>query len=153
VQAQDVEVVRHALQEQLLRELLHRQHVGDERVAPQALHGERVDGRLGGQDAGAEDDDVRVHLAEVIGVAVVPDVQRGCDLAIIRTGCGDDVVAVLDEPLREELAEVPEAHDADLQRALLLNLLPLLRLEVERLRRVQRAGGHGRGTARAEARL
>ena len=100
---------------------------------------EGVDGGLGGEDGGAEDDHVGVHLAEIVGVAVVSDAELGGDGVVVAAGGGDDVVAVLDEALGEELAEVAEADDADLQLALLLNLGALLRLEVERLGGVERA--------------
>ena len=138
MEAEDVEVWGQTLEEELLGELLDAENVSDEGVASESLHGEGVDGGLGGEDGGAEDDHVGVHLAGIVGVAVVSDAELGGNGVVVAAGGGDDVVAVLDKALGE-LAEVAEADDADLQLALLLNLGALLRLEVERLGGVERA--------------
>ena len=70
-----------------------------------------------------EDHHVRVHFAEVIGVAVVPHAEVVGHLVVVPARSGDDVVPVGDEALSQELPEVPEAHDANRELALRLALL------------------------------
>lgn len=68
VSAEDVELLGEVLEEEGLGELFDGEDVDEERAAAEALEGERSEDGFGGEDGGAEEDDVGVLLAEVVGV-------------------------------------------------------------------------------------
>mmetsp|Transcript_42670 Transcript_42670/g.128091 ORF Transcript_42670/g.128091 Transcript_42670/m.128091 type:complete len:351 (+) Transcript_42670:611-1663(+) len=120
VGAQDVKVLRQLGRQQLLGKNLNGQYVHKQsaHLQPHQRHG--LQHNLGGQDGRAEDDDVWVCLAEFVHVAVEGDAHRGCDLRVVyflRPVPRDDVVAVAEDPRRQELTEAAEADQADCQRA------------------------------------
>ena len=53
---------------QALRKLLHREDIGEESASLEAAERQRSEDGLGGDYGGAEEDDLRVLLAEVVGV-------------------------------------------------------------------------------------
>ena len=66
--AEDVEVVGNVLEEESLGEVFHGEDVDEEGAAAEALEGEGSEDGFGGEDGGAEEDDVGLLLAEVVGV-------------------------------------------------------------------------------------
>lgn len=115
IRAQDVELGRLIFKQKVARELLYREDV-DEKGAPfEPLERDGTKDELGGEDGGGEEDDLRVLLAEVVRVAVEGDAELGGDGGVVGAGVGEDGVAMGDEGLGEELAEVAEPEDGDHQ--------------------------------------
>ncbi|OAY64162.1 hypothetical protein ACMD2_13512 [Ananas comosus] len=149
VGAEDVEVRGEQLEEEVLGELLDGEDVDEEGAAAEALEGEGAEDALGGEDGGGEEDDVRVALAEVVGVAEEGGADRGGGGGVVGAGVRQEGVALPREGAGQELPEVAEPHDGDLQLRLPLQEVGRPRLEVERLGRVH--GQHRRRAAAAAA--
>nr|GMD80134.1 hypothetical protein PanWU01x14_332130 [Ipomoea batatas] len=87
--------------------------VSAENIEP--LDWKRAEDRLGGDDGGAEEDDVRMLLAEVMHVGVEGNAERLRRQRVIGPGIRQQGVALADESLSEELAEISESDYGDFQ--------------------------------------
>jgi hypothetical protein len=149
VRADDVKVGGQGAEQQVLGELLHGQHVHEERVAAEAVHGERAQHGLGRQDGGGQEHHVRVALAQVVRVREEGGPQRRRQRRVVRPRVRQQRVPLPRERARQELPEVAEPDDGDLQPLPLLQQPRRAGLVVERLGGVHRADALG---PRAEGR-
>ncbi|KAG2268428.1 hypothetical protein Bca52824_062983 [Brassica carinata] len=118
VSAEDVELFGEVLEEEGFRELFDGEDVNEEGAAAEELEGEGSEDGFGGEDGGSEEEDVEVLLAEIVGVVEETSADRGSGVGVVGAGVGDQVVAVSDEGLGEELAEVSETQDGDFEEDL-----------------------------------
>ena len=93
--AEDVEVVGYVLEEESLCEVFHGEDVDEERVAAESLKRQRFEDALGGEDGGAEEDDVGVAFAEVVEIrGEEGDAEAGGGGGVIGSGVGEESVAL-----------------------------------------------------------
>jgi hypothetical protein len=154
VRADDVELLRERAEEEVLGELLDREHVGEEGVTAEAVHGERADDGLGGEDGGGEEQHVRVALAEVVRVGKEPRAEGRGGGRIVGAGVGQDGVALRHQRARQELAVVAEPNHGDLEARLLLLILPFVDLSRawQRIVAIERLGGARGAVAKGRSR-
>lgn len=135
VGADHIEVARQRHQ-QRLGELLDGEHVYEERISPEPLERQRIEDLLGGDYGGAEQNDLRVLLAEVVRVGEERNAEGLRRFGVVGSGMGEDGVALIDQSFGEELAEVSEANDGDFEHVGGLVLRRELGFVVEDLRGV-----------------
>mmetsp|Transcript_12577 Transcript_12577/g.23684 ORF Transcript_12577/g.23684 Transcript_12577/m.23684 type:complete len:297 (-) Transcript_12577:34-924(-) len=116
MRAQYVKLFGYRSQEQPLRELFHGKHVHHKRISLQSQEWKLRNNGLSGQNACAEDYNLRVFLTKIVHTLVIFNAKLFRYLVIlVRPGRGHDLVALRDHPAREKLAERPEPHYPYLQ--------------------------------------
>lgn len=136
MRAENIEMVGENLQENVLRELLHRQNVDEESVPPQALQRQRPEHGLHRYYGGAYEYNIGMLLAEIVRIGEESGAERLRDGVVIGARVGKDGVALADERLREELSEVSEPDDGDFELAGLAEAVEEVGLVVVGLRGV-----------------
>lgn len=149
VGADDVEVARQQLQQQCLGELLDGKHINDQGVSPEALKRQRFEDGLGGEDGGAEQNDLWVLFAEIVWVGEERNAEVLRRFGVVGSGMGEDGVALGDEGLGEELAIVAESDNGDLEHVGVVELGGDFGLVVVELGSVERLDFQRPGAERA----
>lgn len=151
MRANYIEIGRQKPNEQRFRELFYRQDVDDQRAPLQSLQRQHLYDLLQRNDGGAEQDDVRVLLAQVVRLAEERDAELAGGIGVVGSRVDEDGVALAREGLGQELPEVAEADDGDLELAARFGAGGELGLAVERPGAVDGLDAEAAAVAAAEA--
>jgi len=104
------------LEEEVARELLDGEHVGDDGVVAELAEGDGSDDALRGQDGAADEQHVRLLLAQRVDAPEEANAMAGAVDGVVGSGSRQHDVALPLQPARDELPEVAEPDDPHPQR-------------------------------------
>lgn len=117
MRTENIKIGREEIEKDRPGELLDGEDVDKEGAATEALDGDAPEHLLGRENGGAEENDVGVGFAQIMGVLEEGGVvERGGNGGVVGAGVREHSVALLREGPGEELAEIAETDDGDFER-------------------------------------